>query len=268
MNLKKEKAIATLAANKACKIMMQYFGKNHFIKEKSDKSFVSNVDLKVNEAIIGIIKKSFPDHNTLSEESGLDIKKSDYKWIIDPIDGTHNFLHNIPIFGTSIALAYKNKVVLGVIALPALQLIAIAEKGKGAFLNGKKIKVSNKKGLNHSFLFFEFFYNNRKEKIDFLEKLSDNPIDVRNFGSAIYHLLLVASGRSDAYIILYTKEWDVAAGFLIVQEAGGTITELESRGSKVNEKKYIVSNGKIYEKILGLLKNYQSKNYQNNGNQR
>ncbi|MDP3766275.1 MAG: inositol monophosphatase family protein [Nanoarchaeota archaeon] len=254
MNLPKEKRAMLLAAKQAAKVLMHYYGKKEKIKEKPNKSLVATADLEVNKAIIKTIKKYFPKHSILSEETGFEDNKSDYKWVIDPIDGTHNFLHQIPFFGTSIALEYRNEVVLGVLHFPLLSITAIAERNKGAFLNGKRIFVSDKKDLDHSFILVEFAYANRKEKTDFLRKLTNKAIDVRNFGAAVYHLLLVACGKCDGYIILSTHEWDVAAGFLMVEEAGGKITDLHGNKWDSHQSKYIVSNTKVHKDILRLIK--------------
>lgn len=254
MNLSKEKKALLLAAKHASKVILHHYGKKEAVKEKSNKSLVATADLEANKTIIKIIKKYFPKHSILSEETGFEDNKSDFKWVIDPIDGTHNFLHQIPVFGTSIALEYKNEVVLGILNFPVLCITAIAEKDKGAFLNGKRIKVSIKKNLNHSFILIEFAYANRKEKTLFLEKLVHKTIDVRNFGSAIYHLLLVACGKCDGYIILSTHEWDIAAGFLLVEEAGGKITDLHGNKWDSHQSKYIVSNTKVHKDILRLIK--------------
>ena len=234
------KRIALTAATQAGKVFLSYYGKKGAIKIKPNKTLVTVADLK-------------PNHNILSEETGFEDNKSDYKWVIDPIDGTHNFLHEISIFGTSIALEYKNEVILGVLYFPTLNLTAVAEKNKGAFLNGKGIKVSTKNSLEHSFILSEFSYANRKGKIDFLEKLIRKTIDVRNFGCAIYNLLLIASGKCDGYVILSTNEWDVAAGFLLVEEAGGKITDLQGKKWGFHQNKYVVSNGKVHNEILKLV---------------
>lgn len=250
MNLKKEKRVMLLAAKQASKILLHHYGKKEAIKVKPNKSLVSIADLEANKAIIKIIKKNFPSHSILSEESVFEDNKSDYKWVIDPIDGTHNYLHKIPIFGTSIALEYKNQVVLGVLHFPILCITAVAEKGKGAFLNGKRIKVSGKKDFDHSFILIEFSYANRKEKTDFLKRLVHKTIDVRNFGSAIYHLLLIACGKSEGFVIRTTHEWDIAAGFLLVWEAGGKITDLEGKKPKLSQDNFVISNGKIHKELL------------------
>lgn len=254
MNFQKEKNTAILAAKKASKVLLHYYGKKEAVKIKSNKTLVATADIEANKIIIQTIKKYFPEHSILSEETGFEDNKSDYKWVIDPLDGTHNFLHDIPIFGTSIALEYKNNIVLGVLSFPAFKLVAMAEKNKGAFLNGKRVKVSEKKSLEHSFILFEYSYANRQEKVDFLEKLIHKTIDVRNFGSAVYNLLLIACGKCEGYVILATNEWDVAAGFLIVEEAGGEITNLNGKKWKFNNKKYIISNGKVHKELLSYVK--------------
>lgn len=254
MDLSKEKKIMLLAAKKASKVLLKYYGKKEAIKQKPNKSLVAIADLKANDIIIKTIKSSFPSHSILSEETGFEDKKSDFKWIIDPMDGTHNFLHKIPIFGTSIGLEYKKEPVLGVLHFPLLNIIAIAEKGKGSFSNGKRIRVSAKKNLEHSFVLCEFAYANRKEKTEFLEKLVHKAIDIRNFGSAIYNLWLIATGKCDGYVLLSTHEWDIAAGFLIVEEAGGKITDLEGNMRKLTQDKFIVSNGKVHKELLKYVK--------------
>ena len=254
MNFNKEKKAMLLAAKQASKVLLHYYGKKEKITEKSNKSLVATADVEANKVIINTIKKYFPNHSILSEETGFDDKKSDYKWVIDPLDGTHNFLRSMPICGTSIALEYKKEIVLGVLHLPVLCITAVAEKGKGAFLNGKRISVSNKKDLEHSFILVEFAYANRKEKTLFLEKLIHQAIDVRNFGCAVYHLILIACGKCDGYVILSTHEWDVAAGFLIVEEAGGKVTDLKGRKWYPHQTKYLISNGKLHKNILKLIK--------------
>lgn len=247
---KKFKKVALSAAKSASKVLLHYYGKKESAKQKPNKSLVAKADIEANKAIIKIIKKHFPSHSILSEESGFEDNKSDYKWVIDPLDGTHNFLHKIPVFGTSIALEYKNEVVLGVMHFPVLCMTAVAEKGKGAFLNGKRIRVSNKKTINHSFILVEFSYANRRKKIGFLEKLVHKTIDTRQFGSAVYHLLLVACGKCDGYVIMSTNEWDVAAGILIVEEAGGKVTGLKGEKWDFCDNKYLISNGKIHKRLL------------------
>lgn len=244
---------ALIAAKKASKPLLKYFGKKESVKIKPNNTLVGAADMEANKIIIGAIKKSYPQHSILSEESGFEDNNSDYKWVIDPLDGTHNFLHGIPVFGTSIALEHKNEVILGVLHFPLLGMSVAAEKGKGAFLNGKRINVSYKKDLEHSFVLFEFSYANRKEKTEFLESFVHKTIDVRNFGSAIYNLMLIACGCAESYVVLSTNEWDVAAGFLIVKEAGGKITGLKGQKWNFSERQYVISNGYVHDELLKIL---------------
>jgi len=247
------KSTAILAAKQSAKVLLQHFGKKERVKVKLNKSLVGTADIEANKSIINTIQRFHPSHSILSEETGFYDNKSDYKWVIDPLDGTHNFLHNIPIYGTSIALEYKNEVVLGVMNFPSICITTVAEKNKGAFLNGKRIAVSNKKDLNHSFILFDFSYAARKEKIRFLEKFANKTVDIRNFGSAIYNLMLVACGKSEGFVILGTNEWDIAAGMLTVEEASGKVTNLEGEKWFPKQNKFIVSNGKMHNEILKIL---------------
>lgn len=248
------KSTALLAAKQAAKILLEYYGKSEKPKEKSNKSLVSKADLEANKAIIGIIKKNFPYHSVLSEESKFEDKKSDYKWVIDPLDGTHNFLHGIPLFGTSIALEYKNKPILGVLHFPILNILAYAEKGKGAFVNGKRARVSDKNKLDYSFISVDYGQYDRMRRLKMMENFGSKNIDFRSFGSAVYELLLVACGKSDAYIITSTNEWDVAAGILLIKEAGGKITDLQGREWSFAKKNFVMSNGILHNKILKYTK--------------
>ena len=253
MGLVKQKETALLAAKRAGKVLLKYFGKNQDIEKKLNKSLVSKADLEANKIIINIIKEKFPSHSILSEETGFEDNNSDYKWVIDPIDGTHNFLRGIPIFGVSIALEYQNEVVLGVLHFPILKLTASAEKGKGAFLNGKRLKVSSKADLSYSFILYEFVSATRHKSIEFLKRIAHETLDIRNFGSAIYELLLVASGQCDAYVIFSTNEWDIAAGMLLIQEAGGKITDLRGDDCNSSDGNFIMSNGKIHGSLMQYL---------------
>ena len=248
------KSTALLAAKRAGRILLHYYGKKEEVKEKSNKSLVSKADLDANRAIISTIKKYFPEHSILSEETPFHSNNSDYKWVIDPLDGTHNFLHDLPLFGTSIALEHDGKVILGVIHFPALCITACAEKGKGAFMNGKRMKVSNKKSLDYAFVLGEYSKMARKGALKFMKRLKNSTVDTRIFGCAIYDLLLVASGKAEAQPIFFTNEWDVAAGFLIVEEAGGRVTDYKGREYDLKNRGFAVSNGKVHDQLLRLLK--------------
>ncbi len=254
MNLTKEKQVMLNAAKLAGMVLLRYYGNNEKIRQKPNKSLVSKADMEADKAIIRIIKNNFPDHSIISEETGFEDNNSDYKWVIDPIDGTHNFLRKIPIVGISIALEYKNEVVIGVLEFPLLKLTAFAEKGKGAYLNGKKLKVSTNKSIIHSFILYEFVSGTRHKTLRFLKKLSKETVNIRNFGAAIYDLLLIASGQCDAFVIFTTNEWDIAAGMLLIQEAGGKVTDLKGNRCSPSNGSFLISNGRLHNKLLNYLK--------------
>lgn len=253
--LKDAKISVIKAAKEAGKILMENYGKIKFIKTKKQKSFVTNVDIESENAIFSIIRKKFPEHDILSEEFGSLNKKSDYRWFIDPLDGTHNYINNIPLFGVSIAMAYKDKMQIGVINLPYFKELYVAEKGKGAFLNGKKIRVSAKKELKNSFFFIEFVLRrNPEKKIELFNKIKDIAYDIRVLGSAVVAQAYVAKGSADIYLIQQTNPWDIAAGFLLIEEANGKVTDFKGNEWNPYMGKYIASNKFLHDKILKVLK--------------
>ena len=254
MNLTKEKETAIKAAKEAGKILMENFKKAMTIKDKGD-SLVSDIDLKSERKIIAIIKENFPEHSILSEEEGTEEKKSDYKWLIDPIDGTHNYIRGIPLFGISIALEYKKEIVLGVMYFPYNDELFIAEKGKGAYLNSKKIEVSKKNELKKALMIFDgALHLRKKEKIEFLNKVIDSIFRARIFGVATVDLSFVATGKADFLVAFSTNPWDIAAGFLILEEAGGKITDFEGNKWSQYMHEFIASNGLLHEQILKTIK--------------
>jgi len=242
------------ASKVAAKVLMKNYGKIKFVKTKEKESYFTNVDLEAEKAIFSIIRKQFPRHNIVSEEYGNLGKKSEYTWYIDPLDGTHNYIHNIPLFGVSIALAYKDKVKLGILNIPCLKEIYFAEKGKGAFLNGKRIKVSNKKTIKKSFVVTDISPRRMPEaKIKIYGKLKNNAYDIRALGTAIYGQALIARGSADIFITKETKSWDIAAGFLLIEEAQGKVTDFKSNNWKPKDGSYIATNGHLHNKILNIL---------------
>lgn len=245
------------AAKLAGKVIMDNYGKIGEISFKGNKkSLLTKVDLKAEKVILDTIKKKFPRHNIISEESGIENKKSKYTWIIDPIDGTTNFVQGIPFFCVSIAVARDNKVVLGVVYEPIRKELFFAGKNKGSFLNNRKIKVSDKNNINDAVLGFSL-PSESKAAVKSLYKVAElfpQIRAVRNSGSAALNLCNVACGRYDLWFSMFINSWDAAAGFLIIEEAGGKVTDLKGRSWDVNKKQIIASNKKLYNKFLKLLK--------------
>jgi len=208
------------------------------VKEKGVKDFVTNIDLAVEKKLIEEIKKEFPKHNILSEEAGLFDNSSDYKWIIDPLDGTTNFIHKIPIFAISIGLEYKNKSLAGIVYSPITDEIFYAEKEKGAYLNGNKLKIDTKKNVEDWFL--AYCFHDSKKNSDAVKKIKNTfykkCLRLTKFGSAAMELCYTASNRVDGYVAVGLKDWDFSAGKLIVEESGGIV-----KISKSGEDKLIIA---------------------------
>jgi len=248
------------AARAAGEIQLKYFNSEFKIETKStDFDLVTVADLESEAAIIEIIKSEFPDHNFLAEENKYLSTDSDYTWIIDPLDGTNNFAYKLPIFCSSIALAYKSDLILGVIYDPTRDELFYAEKGKGAFLNGKPINVSAQKTLKNSLLITGFYYDRGQDMRDTLDNIETffkaGILGVRRLGSAALDLCFVASGRASGFWEFSLSPWDYAAGKLILEEAGGVLTDKGGFPVDFYQPSYIVaSNGLIQAEILKNLR--------------
>ncbi len=220
-------------------------------------NLVTEVDHAAEKAIIDVILKAYPDHYILSEEAGEIIQESNYKWIIDPIDGTVNFAHHIPICCISIGLEYNKEMILGAVYNPFLNEYFIAEKGKGATLNDKSIQVSSKERVENACLVTGFPYTYLDEPngpLQVFERFIRRGVPVRRLGSAAIDLCWVACGRFDGFYEHKLQAWDSAAGFLIVEEAGGQVTDLKGGRYSPYQPGIIASNGIIHQEMLGWIK--------------
>ncbi len=257
MNLNREKQVALLAAKKAGAELLKHFTKisRAVIKTKSKHEIITPADLASEKIILNLIKKKFPSHAILSEEAGQNKKHSDYLWVIDPLDGTTNFAMGNPLFSISIALAYKNEVVMGLVTAPYLKEIYLATKNHGAFLNGKKISVSQEREITNSLLTYCHGNNNQsiKRAIKIHSRLKFLARDIRQIGSAAIEMTWVARGRTDAIIIPGVRPWDIAAGVLIVLEANGQVTDLKGETWHLKTNDVYASNGLVHDKLLKLI---------------
>ncbi len=220
-------------------------------------NLVTEVDHASEKAIIETIRSQFPDHHILTEESGDLVQDSEYKWIIDPIDGTVNFAHRIPICCISIGVEHNKKMVLGAIYNPFINELFIAERGEGATLNGKKISVSKKEKVINSCLVTGFPYTYLDEPngpLQVFERFIRKGIPVRRLGSAAIDLAWVACGRFDAFYEHQLQAWDSAAGFLLVEEAGGKVTDLKGSPYSPYQPGIIASNGVLHDELLQWVK--------------
>lgn len=251
--------VAVEAARKAGAYLKQNVGKIRSIERKGgqEKNLVTEIDKGSEEIIIGILRKHFPGHDILAEESGTkNAAKSDYRWIIDPLDGTTNFTHGFPVFCVSIGLERKGALELGVIYDPNTDELFTAERGKGAFLNGKRIHVSGAESLQTSLLVTGFPYNiaeNPHKAIERFIAFLMKAQAVRRMGSAALDLAYVACGRFDGFWEVALHPWDMAAGVLIVEEAGGKVTDFQGKPMDIYNWALLSSNGKIHEEMQAIV---------------
>ena len=253
------KEVLISATMEAGKIIHHYFNGVFKIDHKDGiNNLVTEVDKLAEDKIIKIIKASFPDHAILSEEVGALPKPSEYQWIIDPIDGTVNFAHGIPLCCVSIGLLYNNEVILGAVYNPMMNELFFAERGKGATLNGEPIKVSKKSDFKKACLVTGFPYNwpkNKEHPIKVFERLILEGLPIRRLGSAAIDLCWVACGRFDGFWEYNLSAWDVAAGYLIVSEAGGRVTDFMGVPYDVFERQTLATNGLIHEQMMKVINN-------------
>ncbi len=227
------------------------------IKYKGVVDLVTQADLESEKIIVEEISHAFPKHDFLSEEGSEKKTNSTYLWLIDPLDGTTNYAHRYPIFSVSIALQFEGEVILGVVFDPNLNELFLAEKGEGAFLNGKLIKVSDVDCLNNSLLITGFPYSIREKPehiFDYFKNFTLKAQGVRRCGSAALDLCSVASGRIDGFWEVGLKPWDTAAGSLILKEAGGTLTKFDGSPFDIFFPQVLATNGKIHQEMLDVFK--------------
>jgi myo-inositol-1(or 4)-monophosphatase len=241
--------------------LLHYFNSNTLktsVKTGGVNDLVTEADHASDKAIISVIKNAFPDHFILSEETGNIITDSEYKWIIDPIDGTINFAQGIPICCVSIGLEKSGTMIAGAVYNPLMNEYFLAEKGKGAFLNEKPIKVSAKTKLINSCLVTGFPYSyldSPNGPLQCFERFIRQGVPVRRLGSAAIDLCWVAAGRFDGFYEHKLNAWDSAAGFLIVEEAGGKVTGFTNEYYNVYQPHIVATNGLIHEDLLKVINN-------------
>ena len=250
--------IAVRAARAAGNIMIRNL--NHLdslkIESKAEKDFVSEVDKQAEQEIIKIVRRAYPDHSILAEESGSQ-GESPIQWIIDPLDGTTNFLHGFPQFAVSIAVRQNNVLEVGVIYDPMLQELYIAVRGVGATLNDHKIRVSNRIRLDSCLIGTGLPFLSTHDFDHYLPRLNkvmQQTAGVRRAGAASLDLAYVAAGRLDAFWEDELKIWDMAAGVLMIQEAGGLISDTSGGSDYLKNGNIVCGNPKIQPQLLKLVK--------------
>jgi len=245
------------AAIEAGKILKENFGGSYKIESKDVVSnLVTEIDTRSEKKIIEIIKTDFPSHNILSEEIGAIDTESDVKWIIDPIDGTINYAHSIPLCCVSIGVEKKGDIVLGIVYNPFSGETFFAEKDKGAILNEKEIFVSSENDVEKSLLVTGFPYTSSKnptKQLEVFTKIVSSDIPIRRLGSAALDICWTACGRFDGFWEYNLNPWDVAGGSLILTEAGGKLSDFSGKEYNIYEKEILATNGLIHDQVLGLI---------------
>lgn len=246
--------VAMQAAKNAEHVIMQYYVDGVTWKRKLDLSPVTVADTEAERVIVDTIKRVFPDHAFIGEESGSDQVPSRYQWIIDPIDGTKNFMRKVPLFGTQIALMEDSNVIVGVSNAPAMNEMLVAEKGRGAYIGDTRIHVSDVQTLSDAYASFGgMSYFNKQNLLAPLLKLHDVTSGHRGIGDCwSYHLL--AQGKIDIMVEAYIKIWDVAALKIIVEEAGGRVTDIRGEELTKDSTTIIATNGHLHDEVVEMFR--------------
>ncbi|MBS1948862.1 MAG: inositol monophosphatase [Bacteroidetes bacterium] len=247
------------ATKAGAKVMQEFFhGKFRISNKEGVNNLVTEADHASEKAIFEIIKNDYPDHFILSEEAGAIVTNSNYKWIVDPIDGTVNFAHGIPICCVSIGLEKEGEMILGAVYNPFINEFYFAEKEHGATLNDTTIRVSEETQVLKACLATGFPYtyiNEPNGPLDVFSRLIRKGVPVRRFGSAAMDLCWVACGRFDGFYEHKLNAWDSAAGFLIVEEAGGRVSDFAGKKYSPYQPRIIATNGRIHDELINWVNN-------------
>ncbi|MCX5820623.1 MAG: inositol monophosphatase family protein [Deltaproteobacteria bacterium] len=228
----------------------------HTVQYKGEINLVTEADRLSEALIVDRIRRSFPDHDILTEESPEIVSGSGFRWIIDPLDGTTNYSHGYPVFCVSIALEMEGMIRFGAVFNPMLDELFIAERGAGAFLNDRRLTVSREAELSRSLLATGFPYDLREDRnnnINYFNAMVLNTQAVRRAGSAALDLAYLAAGRFDGFWELKLMPWDMAAGWLLVEEAGGVVTDLHGDPFDLYSPHILASNGLIHGEMSRML---------------
>jgi myo-inositol-1(or 4)-monophosphatase len=244
-------------AKKAGEYLLKNFRKDKTLltERGMSKEVTTKYDKESDKIIIKEIEKYFPNHNILTEESGFFDKDSDYTWIVDSLDGSGNFASGNPFFSVSIGIMNKDELVFGVINAPFLEELYYAKKGKGAYLNNKKINVSNLDEIKKSYIVCCEGGSKSNDRLANIYKILYPKVkDFRKIGSAAIECVMVATGRCDGYLTLDISPWDVSAGILLVKEAGGKVTNFKGKEWKPEKMDIVATNNNIHNKLRNVIK--------------
>lgn len=247
--------LAERTAREAGKLLVENLDTGFSIAKKGRINLVTEMDLKSEKLITARIQDHFPSHQILAEEGGASEKPSPFKWVIDPLDGTTNYAHGYRFFSVSIALEAHGRIVVGIVYDPVTDEMFSAEAGKGAFLNNSPIRVSSESSVGESMLTTGFAYEAKamQANLALFNRLVPKARAVRRDGSAALDLCYTACGRFDGFWELSLSAWDVAAGKLIVEEAGGHVTRFDGSPCSIYDQEILATNGRIHEELGRVL---------------
>lgn len=256
--------IALRAARKAALIIERSYERLDLVKVESKRpnDFVTEVDRAAEKEIINQLRKAYPDHSFRGEEGGSQPgKNTDYEWIIDPLDGTTNFVHGMPHFSISIACKYRGNLEHAVVLDPLRREEFTASRGKGAALNGRRIRVSSTRGMEGALIgtgipFDGYAYERIDPYLECVKEIAGQTAGIRRAGSAALDLAYVAAGRFDAFWEMNLSEWDIAAGVLLVQEAGGLVSDFKGGHTFMDTGHVVCGNPKVFKPVLRIVEKH------------
>ena len=257
MDHKKVRDVGLAAAARAGEVLRGFWGKTREIKKKGAIDLVTDADVASEEAVIGVIRTAFPGHTIQAEEGGLISGESAFRWIIDPLDGTTNFAHNLPEFCVSIAFSYEEELIFGVVLNPIKKELFFGMKGVGAYLNGKPIGVSGVNQVRDALLVTGFPYHSDpiiEALMRRFQRCLQAAQGLRRLGSAALDLCYVACGRFDGFWEQKLAPWDTAAGVVIARQAGAVITDFSNETYSIHGDEILATNGLVHQELVTLLR--------------
>jgi len=247
--------VAAEAARRAGEFLLDNFGKIGVIETKGDRNLATNLDREAEAMIIEAVKEHFPSHGIIAEETGSEGLTQEYLWIIDPLDGTHNYIRDINVYGVSIGIVHKQTdFVAGVIYMPQDRELYVGEKGNGAYKNGRRIMASSTNSLKDCSISFDSSIRyDPKNMLKVLDELAQQVFNIRMFGSSVRILSYVAEGKLDAAVEFHDRPWDFAGGVAIIEEAGGKLISLRGGALTYQTIGYIASNAPVFDRIKEIV---------------
>lgn len=256
MNLRTAKQVGAEAVREAGEMLMKHFERLHKAKFKQKHDIVTKMDVQVEKLLMDRIREEFPDHNILTEESGAHYESSEYTWLVDPIDGTINYFHASPPFRVAMCLVKDKVPILSFIYNPIKEDLYVAEKGKGATKNGKRLRVSNNQSLARTIVMTHIssHINARARTLLALGSIFRKVLHIRVIGCGTAAITYIADAKFDVFFNISTNSWDILPGALLIEEAQGKATDISGGKLTIESTSILATNSKLHNKMLELLK--------------